>query len=246
MRVIIRVTTTDGTRVADISVGRGVVELDAGGPADEPVRRYLGFRTPAKEEALRESEALHGHRFEVLSNGARSWLAPGAVLTADRLLAEVGWQHGGRPQEQGGEAVLHQAFLDTLFTVTQANGRVIRATSLQVFPHYRTILEGSPIPRANQITREAVTQAAERLGKPLVIVEPALIPLRDDPRRLERYPRCACAAALRSAPLDGAQTWSQLTLLWWQERLDLPWPEALAAALRGVEWEAQAADVDFW
>jgi hypothetical protein len=240
------VMSATGARVATIGVGEGSVVLEAGGPEDGPVREYLGFRTPAREAALQENAARHGHRFVVVSPDAWNRHPVGAAITAEQLLELVEWQYGGRPGERCDENGLHQAFLDVLFTVPRPDGRLIRVGSFEVWSHYRTILEGSPTPHVNKLTREHAEAGARLLGEPLLVVEPQLIPLRDDPRGLERYPRCACAATLSSAPLGADQSWSALTLLWWVERLDRPWPAILTDALAGVDWARHAADVHFW
>lgn len=206
----------------------------------------LGFRTAALESALRSLAGDERHRLVV--EESYPWLnAPvGSVLTGDDLVRLVGWQWSGDPCDGAPEGTLHRAYLDTLFAVPLKDGRLVRAIGLSVRLHYETILEGSPIPKVNELTRQHQESVAEDFGATVVVVEPSLIPMKEDGRGLVRYPRNACIASLRSAPIDPEQSWSDLTLLWWVERLDRPFPELVASALEGVDWEAKAKDFYFW
>jgi hypothetical protein len=245
MRSIVRVESPPGgPALARLEVEDGRVHV-RGEKLPAALRACVGFRTAARETAL--CLLASDERYRVVVEESPSWLnAPrGSVVTGDDLLRLVGWQYAGDPCDGDAERRLHEAFLDTLFTIALNDGRVVRVTDFSVRSHYGTILEGSPIPKVNEMTRAYQEALAKKNGEPVLIVEPALIPMAHDPRGLSRYPRNGCIASLRSAPIDPEQSWSDLTLLWWEERLDRPFPELLASALEGVTWDATAKDYYF-
>jgi hypothetical protein len=245
MRSIVRVESSpDGRKVATLLVGDGQVLLQNGAPPAF-LASCVGFRTAALEAALRLLAGDEHHRLVVEESSPWLKAPPGTVLNGDDLLRLVGWQYGGDSCDGDPERMLHQAFLDTLLTVAMNDGRLVRVTDLSITRHYGTILEGSPTPKVNAMTRAYREALARKNGEPVLIIEPALIPMKHYPRGLSRYPRNACIASLRSAPIDPEQSWSELTLLWWEERLDRQFPELLASALEGIDWNAKAKDFYF-
>lgn len=138
--------------------------------------------------------------------------------------------------------------LDRLFRVELPGGRTVSVTELSVLPSNFGIFEGGLDPACNARQREkALALALRRHGAPVFAVEPSVIPLPElSTARLarERLPWAVCMARLTSAPLDPDMAASELTLVWWQDALDAPLPDAVARAASTATWESVAKDVD--
>lgn len=144
-------------------------------------------------------------------------------------------------------------WLDRLFPVRLASGRVASVTGFSVLPTNFGILEGGLAREINAQQRERVLALAKkRYGEPLVVIEPTIEPVAGPssapwgPR--ERYPWMACMAHLTSDPLveNNFNVSSDLTLVWWQDRFDVPLPAEIERIATGIEWERAARDVEFW
>jgi hypothetical protein len=139
-------------------------------------------------------------------------------------------------------------WLDRLFPILLPGGRMVSVTAFSVLPSNVGILEGGLEPRANASQRDKIVKLAEsRYGAPVVLVEPAIVPLSAvarPGRPRERLPWMACMARLSSAPLDPDLVSSELTLVWWQDGFTSPMPAEIERAAAGVEWERVAIDVD--
>jgi hypothetical protein len=139
-------------------------------------------------------------------------------------------------------------WLDRLFPIHLPDGRMVAVMAFSVLPANHGILEGGLYPQANLHQRERMRAiAAERYGGPVVELEPVIEPLPEisSPRRpRERLPWMACMARLSSAPVDPEMVSSELTLLWWQDALELPLPQEIERAAAGLDWAGRAEDVD--
>lgn len=137
-------------------------------------------------------------------------------------------------------------WLDRLFPVQLPDGRVVSVVQLSVLPSNVGVLEGGFSPAANARQREKVLAIAkQRLGGPIVAIEPAvetLLGISPPGHPRERLPWIACMARLTSAPLDPEMVSSELTLVWWQDRLDLPLAQEIARAAAAVDWRRSARD----
>jgi hypothetical protein len=235
----------DGRSVTTLLVGDGQVRAKDEPPSDSRLRACLGFRTPELEKAL--LAVVNDERYRLVVEEPAPWtVSPGTVLNGADLLRLIEWQWGGDACEGDPGKKLHDGFVDTLFTVPMKGGRVVRVTAFSARLHYELILEGSPDRAAHDNGRRYHEARAREHGEPLVTIEPALIPMASLVGGPTRYPRHACVASLKSAPIDPEMVWSALTLLWWEERLNKPLSEVVAAALAGVDWEAKAKDFDLW
>jgi hypothetical protein len=74
---------------------------------------------------------------------------------------------------------------------------------------------------------------------------PIHLPEISSPRRpRERLPWMACMARLSARPIDPEMVSSELTLLWWQDAMELPLPQEIERVAAGLEWVGAAEDVD--
>lgn len=139
-------------------------------------------------------------------------------------------------------------WLDRLFPIHLADGRVASVTSFFVLPSNVGIVEGGLRPEQNARQREKVLAIAkERCGDPVAVVEPAVTPIGGgQAARRERLPWMACVAHLTSAPLDPDGTESTLTVVWWQDAFTRPLPEEIERVVAAVDWERCASDQDWW
>jgi hypothetical protein len=91
------------------------------------------------------------------------------------------------------------------------------------------------------------TIAAERYGGPIVELDPVIEPLPEisSPRHpRERLPWIACMARLSSKPVNPEMVSSELTLLWWQDALELPLSQEIERVAAGLDWARSSEDVD--
>ena len=139
-------------------------------------------------------------------------------------------------------------WLDRLFPIHLPDGRVAAVTEFSVLPSNHGTLEGGLYPEANAQQRDRMRAiAAQRYGGPVVELEPVIEPLPEisSPRRpRERLPWMACMARLSSRRIDPEMVSSELTLLWWQDALELPLPQEIQRVAAGLDWARSAQDVD--
>lgn len=139
-------------------------------------------------------------------------------------------------------------WLDRLFPIHLPDGRMVAVTAFSVLPSNLGILEGGLFPEANAQQRARLRAiAAQRYGGPVVELEPFIEPLPEisSPRHpRERLPWMACMARLSSKPVDPKMVSSELTLLWWQDALNLPLPQEIERVAAGVDWARSSEDVD--
>jgi hypothetical protein len=238
-------TRSDATPIAELLLGRGEVRVLRTLRDDPVLAELTGFRTPEREAALREAAGTGQYAFIRMTRLLKGE-AVGECVGPEDLVRAIGWPWGGAPVRDPTEPS-HQAFLDVLFGFHLPTGRHVRLRHLSVMLSYENLLEGTPTRTLNADYREQrLRWARHLLGEPLVVLEPPVFKLpsenRDD---TERFPRMFCSARLESEPLDPDQTSSELTLCWWEERLDRPIPELLAERAAGIDWEASARDWDF-
>jgi hypothetical protein len=139
-------------------------------------------------------------------------------------------------------------WLDRLFPIHLPDGRVAAVTAFLVLPSNHGILEGGLYPEANAQQRARMRAiAAQHCGGPIVELEPVIEPLPEisSPRHpRERLPWMACMARLSSDPINPRMVSSELTLVWWQDALDLPLPQEIERVAAGLDWARSSEDVD--
>jgi hypothetical protein len=141
-------------------------------------------------------------------------------------------------------------WLDRLFPIHLADGRMVSVTAFSVLPSNFGILEGGLDARSNARQREATRGLAEqRHGGPVVELEPVVVPVPEvstSRRPRERLPWMACMARLTSAPIDPEMVSSELTLVWWQDAFELPLPREIERVASGLAWVRLAKDIDLF
>ena len=141
-------------------------------------------------------------------------------------------------------------WLDRLFPIRLANGRMASVIAFSVLPTNAGILEGGLDAALNaEQRRKIVALAEERYGRPVVQIAPPIEPLPEIsepgiPR--ERLPWMACMARLTSKPRDPDLRASELTLVWWLDAFTAPLPDEIERAAAHVDWERSAREVDLW
>jgi len=121
-------------------------------------------------------------------------------------------------------------------------------TAFLVLPSNHGILEGGLYPEANAQQRARMRAiAAQHCGGPVVELEPVIEPLPEisSPRHpRERLPWMACMARRSSDPINPRMVSSELTLVWWQDALELPLPQEIERVAAGLDWARSSEDVD--
>ncbi|MGE0873408.1 MAG: hypothetical protein AB7O31_01925 [Burkholderiales bacterium] len=119
--------------------------------------------------------------------------------------------------------------------ISLAAGRVVSLVRLQQSGTYYGLLAGRPDTRGDlqyveRLKREAVALLPE-VGSAVLLEPPSIAPL----------PAVACIGVLDSGPLarPGAEPYSSVAVLWFQDEFGAPAAYALAG-IAGLDWEAVA------
>lgn len=138
--------------------------------------------------------------------------------------------------------------------VRLASGRVVSMVAFRQFSVYAGLLEGLPTRDMNERHLNEVV-AVERARRPHAVVEPLLI--RPEQRPIEyrsdrpypfgepaSLPGVGCVGRFRSytPARDPGESFSELTVIWFQDDFAPPIGREVWPRLRAIEWERYAAD----
>jgi hypothetical protein len=141
----------------------------------------------------------------------------------------------------------------TLAWIPLASGRDVELTHLEIFSTYGGMLEGYPCARINDRLLSALSKRRESAywSPPVHVITPQRSYPAGESAQLpfgpvEVLPGTYCRGAFRSdridEQLDDVLHRSYLTVVWFQDGIDLTITEFVTAAVSGLQWEQFAED----
>lgn len=141
----------------------------------------------------------------------------------------------------------------TLARISLASGRELELTRLEIFSTYGGMLEGYPCAKMNDRLLSALSKRSKSAywSPPVHVITPPRSYPDEQPTQLpfgpvENLPGTYCRGAFRSdridEQLDDVLHRSYLTVVWFQEGIDLTIPEFVTAAVSALSWEQLAED----